>query len=72
MRPLFETFESTVSTLSFEALRRSVIAWLNEHCSLLSLRPGQQVSFIPAVVVVVVVVMVAVVVVFIVVIIVCK
>ena len=40
MRPLYETFESSVSLLSFEALRRSVIAWLNEHCSLLSLRPG--------------------------------
>ena len=41
MRPLFESFDSSVSTLSFDALRRTVLAWLNEHCSLLSLRPGR-------------------------------
>ena len=63
MRPLFESFDSSVSTLSFDALRRTVLAWLSEHCSLLSLRPGRHLVVVVVVVVVVAVVVVVVVVV---------
>ncbi|XP_063965277.1 MLX-interacting protein-like isoform X2 [Lytechinus pictus] len=39
IRPLFESFNSTVSTSSQEELTRSVRSWLDQHCSLLTLRP---------------------------------
>lgn len=39
IRPLFESFNGTVSTASREELCRTVLSWLDRHCSLLALRP---------------------------------
>ncbi|XP_078680988.1 MLX-interacting protein-like isoform X24 [Branchiostoma floridae x Branchiostoma belcheri] len=39
IRPLFETYNSAVSTGSMEDFCRTVLSWLDEHCSLPALRP---------------------------------
>lgn len=38
--PLFDSYNGMVSTASVEELRRSILAWLDQHCSLTVLRPG--------------------------------
>lgn len=40
MRQLFEEYNNTVSTASVEDFCRTVLAWLEQHCSLPALRPG--------------------------------
>ncbi|NWX42020.1 MLXPL protein, partial [Steatornis caripensis] len=39
IRPLFESFNSMVSTASMESLTQTSLAWLDQHCSLPALRP---------------------------------
>ncbi|XP_076452853.1 MLX-interacting protein-like isoform X2 [Babylonia areolata] len=39
IRSLFDSYNSMVSTSSVEELCRTVAAWLDQHCSLVSLRP---------------------------------
>lgn len=39
--PLFDSFNSIVSTASVEELYRTTQTWLDQHCTLLALRPGQ-------------------------------
>ena len=41
MRHLFEEYNNTVSTASVEDFCRTVIGWLEQHCSLPALRPGK-------------------------------
>ncbi|NXE82966.1 MLXPL protein, partial [Cochlearius cochlearius] len=38
-RPLFESFNSMVSTASMESLTQTSLTWLDQHCSLPALRP---------------------------------
>ncbi|XP_021271391.1 carbohydrate-responsive element-binding protein isoform X11 [Numida meleagris] len=40
IRPLFESFNSMVSTTSMESLMQTSLAWLEQHCSLPALRPS--------------------------------
>ncbi|KFU91558.1 Carbohydrate-responsive element-binding protein, partial [Chaetura pelagica] len=40
IRPLFESFNSMVSTASMESLTQTSLAWLDQHCSLPVLRPS--------------------------------
>ena len=40
LRPLFDTFNSMVSTASADELCRSTLTWLEQYCSLVALRPG--------------------------------
>lgn len=40
MCPLFDSYNNMVSTASMDELCRTVIAWLEQHCSLVALRPG--------------------------------
>ena len=37
---LFDSYNSTVSTASMEEFCRTVLSWLDQHCSLVVLRPG--------------------------------
>lgn len=39
MRSLFDSYSNMVSTASVDELCRSAAAWLDQHCSLISLRP---------------------------------
>ncbi|XP_004705682.1 carbohydrate-responsive element-binding protein isoform X1 [Echinops telfairi] len=39
IRPLFESFNGMVSTASLQSLRQTSLAWLDQHCSLPTLRP---------------------------------
>ncbi|KAJ8287199.1 hypothetical protein GJAV_G00048820 [Gymnothorax javanicus] len=39
IKPLFESFNSVVSTASALELRQTTLRWLEQHCSLLALRP---------------------------------
>uniref|UniRef100_A0AAR2L589 BHLH domain-containing protein n=1 Tax=Pygocentrus nattereri TaxID=42514 RepID=A0AAR2L589_PYGNA len=39
MEPLFESYNSMVSTASVEDLCRTTLSWLDQHCSLPALRP---------------------------------
>ncbi|XP_056140442.1 carbohydrate-responsive element-binding protein-like isoform X2 [Lampris incognitus] len=39
IEPLFESYNGMVSTTSVEDLCRSTLSWLDQHCSLLTLRP---------------------------------
>uniref|UniRef100_A0A8C5KWS2 MLX interacting protein n=1 Tax=Jaculus jaculus TaxID=51337 RepID=A0A8C5KWS2_JACJA len=39
IKPLFESFKGMVSTSSLEELHRTVLSWLDQHCSLPTLRP---------------------------------
>ncbi|KAM5199578.1 MLX-interacting protein isoform 2-T2 [Hipposideros larvatus] len=39
IKPLFESFKGMVSTSSLEELHRTVLSWLDQHCSLPILRP---------------------------------
>ncbi|XP_034462057.1 carbohydrate-responsive element-binding protein-like isoform X3 [Hippoglossus hippoglossus] len=39
IEPLFESYNSMVSTASVEDLCRTTMSWLDQHCSLLALRP---------------------------------
>ncbi|KAJ8338671.1 hypothetical protein SKAU_G00354570 [Synaphobranchus kaupii] len=39
IKPLFESFNSTVSTASVLELHQTTLRWLEQHCSLLALRP---------------------------------
>ncbi|XP_014819324.1 PREDICTED: MLX-interacting protein isoform X3 [Calidris pugnax] len=39
IKPLFESFNGMVSTRSFKDLNQTVMAWLDQHCSLPVLRP---------------------------------
>uniref|UniRef100_A0ABM5F2G6 MLX-interacting protein isoform X1 n=1 Tax=Pogona vitticeps TaxID=103695 RepID=A0ABM5F2G6_9SAUR len=39
INPLFETFNGMVSTTSLEELNQTALAWVDQHCSLLVLRP---------------------------------
>lgn len=41
MRQLFEEYNNVVSTGSVEDFCRTVLAWLEQHCSLPALRPGK-------------------------------
>eukprot|EP00918_Siedleckia_nematoides_P095803 GHVU01210239.1.p1 GENE.GHVU01210239.1~~GHVU01210239.1.p1 ORF type:complete len:661 (-),score=65.98 GHVU01210239.1:1336-3318(-) len=40
IRPLFESYSNQVSTADMDQLCRTVLAWLEQHCSLVELRPG--------------------------------
>lgn len=40
-KPLFESFNSTVSVASMEELSRTAILWVDQHCSLIEMRPGK-------------------------------
>ncbi|CAD5120904.1 DgyrCDS9457 [Dimorphilus gyrociliatus] len=40
IKPLFDTFRDMVSTASEAEMCRTVLAWLEQHCSLVQLRPG--------------------------------
>eukprot|EP00079_Xenopus_tropicalis_P014831 XP_004911819.1 PREDICTED: carbohydrate-responsive element-binding protein isoform X1 [Xenopus tropicalis] len=40
IRPLFESFNRTVSTASLADLRQTSLEWLDQHCSLPALRPS--------------------------------
>ncbi|XP_023240604.1 carbohydrate-responsive element-binding protein-like [Centruroides sculpturatus] len=40
MEPLLEAYNDTVSTGSINELCESVLEWVNQHCSLITLRPG--------------------------------
>lgn len=40
IKPLFDTFRDMVSTANEAEMCRTVLAWLEQHCSLLQLRPG--------------------------------
>jgi len=40
MRQLFEEYNNMVSTASVEDFCRTVLAWLEQHCSLPALRPA--------------------------------
>ncbi|XP_074643349.1 MLX-interacting protein-like isoform X2 [Tubulanus polymorphus] len=42
---LFTTFNNTVSTASIEELCRTAVSWLDQHCSLVALRPAVSNSF---------------------------
>ncbi|KAJ8394314.1 hypothetical protein AAFF_G00047210 [Aldrovandia affinis] len=39
IKPLFESFNSAVSTASVEELRQTTLRWLDHHCALPALRP---------------------------------
>ena len=41
IRPLFDSFNNLVSTTSPDELCRTVLSWLDQHCSLVALRPGK-------------------------------
>lgn len=41
LEPLMVSFNTSVSTASVEDLCRSTILWVEQHCSLVDLRPGQ-------------------------------
>ena len=41
IRPLFESFNRMVTGGTLEELSRSVIRWLDQHCTLITLRPGE-------------------------------
>ena len=38
--PLFDAYTSAVSTATLEEFCRTVLSWLDQHCSLVTLRPG--------------------------------
>lgn len=40
-KPLFESFNSTVSVASMEELSRTADLWVDQHCSLIEMRPGK-------------------------------
>lgn len=40
MEPLLTTFTSTVSSASLDELRRTAFLWIDQHCSMIDLRPG--------------------------------
>lgn len=40
LEPLMLSFNASVSTASIEDLYRSTILWVEQHCSLVDLRPG--------------------------------
>jgi MAX-like protein X len=40
IRPLLDTFNNSVSTASVDELCRTVLAWIDQHCSLVDLRPA--------------------------------
>lgn len=39
--PLLNSFNSTVSVASMEELYRSTMIWVDQHCSLVEIRPGK-------------------------------
>ena len=39
--PLFDSYNNMVSTASHDEVCRSTLAWLDQHCSLKDLRPGE-------------------------------
>ena len=41
MRQLFEEYNNMVSTVNVEEFCRTVLGWLEQHCSLPALRPGE-------------------------------
>lgn len=41
IEPLFESYNGMVSTASAADLCRSTLSWLDQHCSLLALRPSE-------------------------------
>ena len=45
MRPLWQSFNATVTTTSTKAFNDSVSKWLNQSCSLVALRPGKLILF---------------------------
>jgi MAX-like protein X len=38
--PLFDSYNDMVSTASIDDLCRTTLTWLEQHCSLVQLRPG--------------------------------
>lgn len=40
IRPLLESYNNTVSTANMDDLCKTVLTWLEQHCSLVALRPG--------------------------------
>ena len=44
MRQLFEEYNNMVSTVNVEEFCRTVLGWLEQHCSLPALRPGEFIS----------------------------
>lgn len=45
MEPLLTTFTATVSSASVEEMRRTAFLWVDQHCSLVDLRPGKKTSY---------------------------
>ena len=43
--PLFDSYNNMVSTASFDEVCRTTLTWLDQHCSLVALRPGQSIVF---------------------------
>ena len=44
--PLFDSYNNMVSTASFDEVCRTTLTWLDQHCSLVALRPGWSIVFI--------------------------
>lgn len=42
LEPLMVSFNTSVSTASIEDLYRSTMLWVEQHCSLVDLRPGKE------------------------------
>lgn len=40
IEPLIESYNSNVSTASIDEMCKTILSWLDQHCSLVSLRPG--------------------------------
>jgi len=45
MRPLFESFVSTLNTSSREEMERTFLEWQDKYCNLVQLRPGMQIFY---------------------------
>lgn len=41
LEPLLTSYTSTVSSASLDELRRTAFLWVDQHCSLIDLRPGK-------------------------------
>lgn len=45
LEPLLASYTSTVSSASLDELRRTAFLWVDQHCSLIDLRPGKKLWF---------------------------
>lgn len=41
--PLLNSYNTTVSVASMEELYRSAMIWVDQHCSLVEIRPGNEI-----------------------------